>query len=65
MIQGNGVYRVRRRRFEEARSDSIKVGSIIIGGSSNEVSIIRLVSIAALSVSFSMLCSHRSEKLNA
>ena len=31
MIPGNGVYRVRRRRFAEARSGSI-IGSII-GGS--------------------------------
>ena len=46
-----GVYRVRRRRFEEVRSDSNKVGSIIIGGSGNGGSIIRLVSIATLSVS--------------
>ena len=44
MISGKGVYRVRRRRFAEARPDST------IGGS-----IIRMVSIAPLSVSFSML----------
>ena len=54
MIPGNGVYRVRRRRFEEARSDSIKVGSIIIGGSGNGGSIVRLVSTATLSASLSM-----------
>ena len=58
-IPGNGVQRVRRRRFAEVRSDSIIGGSIIggsiIGGSGNGVSSIRLASIAALPVSFSML----------
>ena len=48
MIPGNGVYRVRRRRFAEARSDSTN------GGSGNGVSIIRLVSIVTLSVASSM-----------
>ena len=49
MIPGNGVYRVRRRRFEEARSADSTIGGSTIG-----VSIIRLVGIAALSTSFSM-----------
>jgi len=58
MIPSNGVYRVRRRRFAEVRSGSIMGGSgkggSTIGGSGNGVSIICLVSISALSTSFSM-----------
>ena len=48
MIPGNGVYRVRRQRYAEVRPDST------IGGSGNGGSINRLMSIAALSTSFSM-----------
>ena len=58
MIPGNGVYRVRRRRFAEVRSGSIMGGSgkegSTIGGFGNGVSIMRLVSIAAISTSSSM-----------
>ena len=59
MIPGNGVYRVRRRRFADVRSGSTSGGSTTggsrNGGSGRAPSSIRLVSIAALSVSVSML----------
>ena len=63
MIPGNG-YRVRRRRFAEARSASIHggstIGGSISGGCIKGGSNIRLVSIATLSVSFSMIVSEPS-----
>ena len=51
MIPGTGVYRVRRRRFAEARpGDAAKEGSTM-GGSGNGGSINRLVSVSILSSS--------------
>ena len=54
MIPVHGMYRVCRRRFAEARPD-YTIGCSTFGSSGNGSSNIRLVSIATLSVSFSML----------
>ena len=60
MIPGNGVYRV-RRRFAEVRSADATKGGSTRGSAGEGVSIIRLVSIAIFSVSFSMLSTRAAK----
>ena len=61
MIPRNGVCRVRRRRFAEVRSADATKGGSTRGSAGEGVSIIRLVSIAIFSVSFSMLSTRAAK----